>query len=233
MTLGLDLLGMAQPNFPHKMVLNHIKKLEKPFSIGCFAWDTFGDRKTFIERLQDYAELRNCKLIRVHAYWSDFKERPPLDDRLCPLPLLRKVSRVMQNFAREFPPCDFYLSHTAEYFTKNKKAVLERIRTIKDIAPNVTPVNNPINGILAGRGVLEERHHDIIVGAGRGVSLDGKDAKDVKDLKRFIANNRAATYTMLWIHSFNLRENGVTPPPRPDRTIRTTKKEMEWLLGYF
>jgi hypothetical protein len=138
----------------------------------------------------------------------------------------------MHNFSQAYPKVDFYLSHTAEYYSKDKKAILERVRIIKDFAPDVTPVNNPINGVLVGRGVVEERHHDVIKGAGQGVSLDGKDATDVKDVQTWLNRNKDTVYKFLWIHSFNLREKGKTPPPRPERTIRVSKEEMKWITKF-
>ena len=226
--LDFDILGAAHPNFPLKMVANN---LPNPCGIGLFAWPVFGDKKQFKDALQLLLETKKVRLVRIQAWWDDHKATPPLDSRLVPIDHLKKVARMLQNFSETYPRVDFYLSHTCEYYSKNKKAVLERIRVIKDFAPNVTPVNSPINGVVAGRGVVEERHGNITMGHGQGVSLDGKDATDL-DVQRWLNSTKAAAYKFLWIHSFNFREKGKTPPSRPERTVKVTKQEMEWLCSF-
>lgn len=225
---GLDILGMAHKKFPFKMVRNQIAKYPKPVAIGAFADPTFGTRDMFRARLQELCELKNVKLVRVHAWWNDNH------NELCPIPHLKQICNLMQNFADIYKRIEFGLSHTCEYYSQNKDAVEKRVRIIEEEAgKRVFTVNNPSGKGVHVRAQVLERHHDVLVPSGQGVSLDGKDATEVRALKRWIQNNEKAKYAMLWIHSFNLRELGVKPPPRPERTVRVTKAEMEWLRQYF
>ena len=230
--LGIDLLGLAHPKFPFKMVLNQLALIDKPFSVGAFAWGVFGTRRMFVRRLAAICELKRCRLVRIQAYWDDNKTRPPLDERLVRIPFLKIVAKVTQDFAETYPRKTFCLSHTCEYYSKNRTAIQKRNDVIREIAPKVLTVNSPIGGVHVGADILE-RHGDIRMPAGQGVSLDGKDAKDVKDLRGWISKNSHCKYTLLWVHSMNLRIKGKTPPPRPERDVRVTKAEMEWLRSFF
>lgn len=226
--LGLDLLGMAHKKFPFKMVRNQIEKYPKPVAIGAFADPIFGTRDRFRARLQELCELKNVKLVRVHAWWNDSH------NELCPIPHLKQIANMIGNFADIYKRIEFGLSHTCEYYNQDRYAVEKRVTIIEtEAGRRVFTVNNPSGKGVHVRAQVLERHHDTIVGAGMGVSLDGKDATEVRDLRRWIQSNQQAKYTMLWIHSFNLREIGVKPPPRPERTVRVTKEEMQWLMGYF
>lgn len=241
MTLGFDILGRSHENFPIKMVTNQLKRNKQPFATGDFAWRTFAAgetkkdinqaRRRWIEGLMAFCDIPNHTIHRTHAFWHDNKSARPWDDKLVRIPHLKEVAEVLKNFSEEYKRKTFCLSHTAEYYSRNEKAVRKRIDVIRDIAPRLKTVNNPIDGVARGEDI-REWHHDVVVPAGQGVSLDGKDAKDVNNLRLWIEKNKNAFYTMLWIHSFNLRENGVQPPPRPDRVIRTTKAEMNWLLSF-
>lgn len=228
---GLDLLGLAHPNFPHKMVLNQVSTFKGPIAIGAFAWGVFGNRRTFIRRIVDYCELKNVRAVRIQAYWDDNKARPPLDERLVRIPFLKKVAEVTSELRKQYPRMRFYLSHTCEYYSKNKAAIQKRNEVIKEIDKRIVTVNTPINGVHIGAEVLE-RHGDIRMGHGQIVSMDGKDATDI-NVKKWLSNNANAEIKFFWIHSFNLRIKGKAPPPRPERTVRVTKQEMEWLRQYF
>ena len=94
----------------------------------------------------------------------------------------------------------------------------------------VLTVNAPINGIHLAADCLE-RHGNITMPAGDIVSMDGNDATGIS-VQRWLDNNRDCLYRGLWIHSFNLREKGKTPPPRPERTIKVTKQEIQWLASF-
>lgn len=233
--LDFDILGAAHKNFPLKMVANN---LPNPCGVGMFGWQVFGqgdekqDKKDWVDTVIFLLETKKVRLMRFHAHWSDHKETPPLASRLCPIPYLKDFCRTVERIAKEYKRTDFYISHTAEYAIKTKPELIKRTKIIKDFAPSCGVVANPLKGIMAGKGVIEESHHDVIVGAGQGVSLDGKDATDVRDVQRWLNNNRQAVYRFLWIHSFNLRIKGKTPPPRPERTVKVTKAEMEWLCSF-
>jgi hypothetical protein len=238
---GLDLLGLAHPNFPWRMVLSQMSMVDRhgtpyfpgPTMVGAFAWGVFGNRASFENRLREVCLLPNVQAVRVQAWWDDNKHVQPYDDRLVRIPHLKEVARVMHQFSLEFPRMNFFLSHTCEYFSRNTTAVHKRIDVIRQFAPRVTPVNNPQNGqgLPAGPAVLEY-HGDTTMGAGQGISLDGKDATDI-NVTNWMNKNRGALYRLLWIHSFNLRIKNGPFVPRPQRTVRVTKQEMAWLRQWF
>jgi hypothetical protein len=226
--LDFDILGMAHPKFPHKMVLN---QLPRNCGIGAFAWGVFGTRRMFINRLKDYCESGKVRFVRIQAYWDDNKATPPLDQRLVKIPFLKKVCEVVRSFADTYPRIKFAVSHTREYYSRNAVAVNKRVEVMREIlGRKIITVNSPINGIYVAADCLE-RHGNITPPAGQMVSMDGKDATEI-NVQRWLDNNRDCLFRGLWIHSFNLRIKGKTPPPRPERDVRVTRDEMQWLSGF-
>jgi len=226
--LDFDILGMAHPKFPHKMVMNN---LPPKYGLGSFLWDTFGTRRLFINRLRDHCESGRMQFYRAQVYWDDHKATPPLESRLVKIPYLKRACKLLRDFADTYPRIKFAVSHTCEYYSRNAVAVAKRVEVMREIlGRRILTVNTPINGIHVAADCLE-RHGNIIMPAGQMVSMDGKDATEI-NVQRWLDNNRDCLFRGLWIHSFNLRIKGKTPPPRPERDVRVTRDEMQWLSGF-
>lgn len=198
--IGLDILGLGSKHWPVKLSMNVIPE---GWAIGTF-WNTFGDCRPNLIKLLKTGKFPAC---RVHLWWSDAH-------KIAPLSVVKDGAIAFEAIAQQFPNIDIYLSHSCEYREKSRSEVEARVGLLMQHAPHCIPVCSPIDGSPTNIAAMTERHNDGFVSkVGELASMDGSEAADI-DSAKWIKNTEKAEIQFLWSHRFNLRQQGVNPPPK-------------------
>lgn len=214
MNNGIDYLGLGHRKYP---IADIIRLTPKGTPIGAF-FDTFGDVRKNLRKVLSSGKFPAC---RIHLWWSTAHI-------IAPLSVVKRGSKAMEKFAKEFPAVKFYVSHSCEPYETDKKTAQKRIDIIRKLAPSVIPVNCIAGKGAALPGVINENHpHQGKTSLSKPfiVSNDGRDILEM-DAQRFQRDHKDAELCFLWTSRFNLRDPGETNPPPPKQRTKPPSKEL-------
>lgn len=208
MTAGLDVLLVAHPLFPKRMVL---RETPKNTPLGFF-WNTAGPAKDFFIE----AITAGFRTFRIHCWWSDAHVIVPMNVLEVVLEEIRKVIELVPGAV-----LTLYVSHSCEHAERDVNEVRKRVQMVKRVLPNAIPVNS-ISGGAVLPGTPTEQHLSVN-GSWPTCDMASTDGANIYDLDaaRYLRRYCSGPYpSFLWGFRFNLREipdPGQKPPPIRNR----------------
>ena len=224
--LGLDGLGFGHKNFPKKLFIKHFPK---GWAFGVFDDSVFGEQQKAIRKLLDTGKVA---ALRVHLNWDANHGLITMENLKRRLPKWIKLHE-------EYPDIYFYISHSCEHNSRNKKEIEKRLTYIVNAHYMFIAVNSVQKGAhistLPGSNspysVLLERHGSAANLDANIVSLDGE--VPLPNLKYYVTIwNRVGRTVFLWMPEFNLRSaSQKIAPPIKNRTIKFTERQLKNLIA--
>lgn len=223
--LGLDGLGFGHKNFPKKLFIKHFPQ---GWAFGVFDDSVFGEQQKAIRKLLDTGKVA---ALRVHLNWDANHGLITMENLKRRLP---KWVKLQEDYS-EIP---FYMSHSCEHNSRNKKEIERRLRYMADTCSVFNLVNSVQKGMhvsmIFGAGyafsVCLERHGSTANLDANIVSLDGE--VPLPNLKDYVTIwNREFRTIFLWMPEFNLRSAAQKiAPPIKNRTIKFTERQLKNLI---
>lgn len=206
MNTGLDILGMAHPNFK---VIPLLTTLSRDTPLGFF-WDTFGNAKPKFRRMLN----NGFHTFRIHCHWDD-------QHKIIPMAKLTKVLKEIKVITDKHPHITLYISPSCEHNEANKAEVRKRLQEVQKIIPYAIPVNSVWTGAALPKFITEKHGSNVTT---QITSTDGINVYDI-NVTKFLSDSR--TLQFIWGARFNGRQ--ITKPNQkvpsiPERTAFPDKK---------
>lgn len=217
--LGLDILGFGHKNWPVDWVVSTVPE---GWAIGCFDKYVFG--RKLRSKVKKLCATGRYPFFRIQCDWQSHN--------LTSLRRVRRSAKAWEKIAKEFPNMIFYLSHSCEYYSMNKKALQARLDIISLYAPHCVAIQNPSGPGLTIPGYMIERHDhhgNMNLKKPYIVSTDGADILSEMNGEAYINHHKdKARITFCWRWLFNCREDGgPAKPPKKRRRMPTRTEHKE------